>query len=196
MDRAVARHRHARVEELALVYLILVGNASRNRLRALETCRRLEEGALLTTMESGAAFRAIAFEVDVRRQSDRAVVTARGRYGLHQSRKARAGRILHGSRSCWPRRLLAVFPLVVGRAVRVLIAVLPVFAIRIHSYGCISLMVTALDSLTVAINLLYSEEEGQTKGRARNVRRLLQPPFYKRIARSGERVIVVVGTDA
>ena len=66
-----------------------------------------------------------------------------------------------------------------------MIAVLPVFAIRIHSYGCISLMLRYS---------AYCTRGGGTKG-GKNVRRLLQPPFYKRIARSGERVIVVVGTD-
>ena len=49
---------------------------------------------------------------------------------------------------CWPRRLLAVLPVAVRRAVRVLIAGLPVLAIRIHNYGWYLLDVgTAIASL-------------------------------------------------
>ena len=147
--RAVTRDCYARVEELALVHLVLVGNARRDRLRALETRRWFEKGALLTAVESSAAFWTRAFKVDVRGQSDRAVVTTGSCHGLNKPGKTRAGRILHRTRTCWPRRLLSFFPFVVGRTVGVHIAVLPVFAIRIHNYGCISLVVTTLaDAIT------------------------------------------------
>ena len=52
-----------------------------------------------------------------------------------------------------------------------------------------------LASLGVASPIDLSEGGGETMG-GKNFCQLLQPPFYKRIARSGEGVVVVVRTDS
>ena len=55
----------ARLEQLALVKLVLHGYSYRDRLQTLEARRWLEMRALLATVQSGVAFRAIAVPVDV-----------------------------------------------------------------------------------------------------------------------------------
>src|SRR5688500_4541463 len=53
---AVAHDSHAGREQLAFVGLIFIRDARRDRLDALEACRRLEVGALLAAVEGRGAF--------------------------------------------------------------------------------------------------------------------------------------------
>src|SRR5258708_6454748 len=61
----VARDGHARLEQLALVGLVLQHDPYWDRLEALKARRRLEVRALLAAVERGVALRAVAFPVNV-----------------------------------------------------------------------------------------------------------------------------------
>src|SRR5579875_2737041 len=120
---------HARGKQLAGIGLILDGDAGSDGLDALEARGGIKVGALLAAVKGGAAFGAVALEVYVARQGDRATKTSGGNYVLHQARKLRPRDIGGRPGAGLPRPLGAVG---FRPAVRVLIAVLPVFAISVH----------------------------------------------------------------
>jgi hypothetical protein len=62
----ITRDCHARGKEIARIGLVLERNANRNRPHALEPGRRLEVHALLATVQSCVALRALALEVHIR----------------------------------------------------------------------------------------------------------------------------------
>lgn len=99
---------------------------------ALEAGGRIEVHTLLAAMQSSAAFRAVAFELDVARQGNSAVVTSGSKDVLDKAWKLgtryldRKFRALHfGPVSVLARRT----------AVRIMIAVLPIFSISVHICG-------------------------------------------------------------
>ncbi|MBV8864378.1 MAG: hypothetical protein JO210_03150 [Acidobacteriaceae bacterium] len=127
----VARNRKTGREQLTGICLILYRNAYRDRLMALEAGGGIEVHTLLAAVQSSAAFRAVAFKFGVMREADSAVVTSRSYDVLDQARKLGARyvdgkfRALRSGSVSVPRRT----------AVRILIAVLPIFAISVHSCG-------------------------------------------------------------
>ena len=124
----VAGNGHARREELAGICLVFDGDALRNRLQALEARGRIEVHALFAAMQRRPAFRAVSLEIYVGRQSDRAVKASRSNHVLDQAGKLRSGDIDGRARAL----LLRLVEARVGSAVRILISVLPVFAISVH----------------------------------------------------------------
>lgn len=72
----IARNCDARREKLAGIGLVLKRDASRNRPHALESSRRLEVHALLATMQSCVALRALTLEVYIRRECHAAIETS------------------------------------------------------------------------------------------------------------------------
>ena len=87
----VAGHRNARLEQIALVGLILHRDPHRHRLQALKAGGRLKMGALFAAMQRGTAFGTFALPIDIGRERGGAVKTAGGHYVLEQPGKARAG---------------------------------------------------------------------------------------------------------
>lgn len=85
--RGIARYGNARLEEFALVGLILHGDSRRNRLKALKARGRLEMCALLAAMEGSSAFRAVSLPVDIGRKRGRATKTPGGDNVLEQARQ-------------------------------------------------------------------------------------------------------------
>src|SRR5258708_30865991 len=61
----IARDSHTRLEQLALVGLVLRHDPYGDRLEALKARRRLEVRALLAAVERGVALRAVTFPVNV-----------------------------------------------------------------------------------------------------------------------------------
>ena len=98
--RGVACHGETRLEQRALIRLVLLGNASRDRLQALEPRGRFEVRALLAAMQGSTALRAGTLKIDVRKKGGGAVEAAGCRYRLHQPRQTRPCDI-----DRWPRTL-------------------------------------------------------------------------------------------
>ena len=129
----IARHGDAGFEERAIVGLILHDNAHGDGLDALEARRGLKVRALLAAVEGGVALGALRGKLGTRHQSGGTIETARGGYGLHQSREARTGDIQRRARTGWTGTFIAVVVIVSGEvAVRFLIAALLVLAISVH----------------------------------------------------------------
>ena len=123
----------ARLEQIAVVGLVLRRNAYRYWFQALEARRGLEVRALLTTMQRGSALRTISPPIDVGGQRRRAVVAARRRHRLYHPRQPRTGDIDRRTWTLRTRALLAPRSAVSGiLAARVHIAALPVLAIAFH----------------------------------------------------------------
>jgi hypothetical protein len=89
---AFARHSNARRKESAIICLVLNGDSNRNRLRALESSRRLKVRALLAAVQLSAALRAWSVIGRARRQGRGTVIAAGSRYGLNEAGKAGACR--------------------------------------------------------------------------------------------------------
>jgi hypothetical protein len=88
--------------------------------------------ALLATMQSGITLRADAGEVDARRKRRGAIETPRRGYMLHQARQPGTGYV---NRRARPLRLLPIAERL-GVAVRILVAVLSIFAVAVHEGNC------------------------------------------------------------
>ena len=134
MDR-FACHRETRLEQRTLIGLVLHRDAYRYRLQALETSGRLKIRALLAAVQSRAALRAFAFEVDIGKKRGGAIETSCRRHRLHHARKPRAGDIDGRAWTLGAWAFLAPFAFV-GKiaAARVLVAVLTVLTFAFHSY--------------------------------------------------------------
>src|SRR5271157_2615852 len=130
---AFAGHRHARHERIALVGLVLHGDAHQDGLEALEARGWLEVGTLLATVQLGVAFGAVASEVDVWRKGCRAIETSGGGDMLDQARQAGAGDVDGRTR---PERFGPVGTEASGIAVRIHVPWLSVLAIAVHGEGC------------------------------------------------------------
>lgn len=105
-------------------------------------------------MESGSAFRAEAFEIRIGRERDRTTETSRSNYILHEARKLGPGDIEGrlGTRQPGAFRTVRFRP-----AVRIVIAVLPVFAISVHMWSIDSLESPAAGENT-SLELVYFRE--------------------------------------
>jgi hypothetical protein len=135
-----AGHGETRLEERTFVRLILHGDPYRYRLQTLEAGGGLKIGALLAAVQSRAALRAFALEVDIGKERGGAIETSCRRDRLHHTRKPRSGDV---EWRAWTLGLGAlVAPVAFGKitAVRVLIAVLTVLTFAFHRYWIGSLL--------------------------------------------------------
>src|ERR1039457_5943050 len=88
---AFSRPGHPRHKRIALVDLVLHGDAHRDGLEALETHGWLKIGALFAAVQLGVALGAVASEADVGRKGCRTVVTPGRGDMLDETRQAGAG---------------------------------------------------------------------------------------------------------
>jgi hypothetical protein len=128
-----ARHSETRFEQRTLVGLVLHWDAYRYWLQTLEPGGRLKIGTLLAAVQSDAALRAFAFEVDIGKQSGGAIEASCRRYRLHHTRKPRSGDVDGRAWTLGFGALVTPWP-VIGKitAARVLIAVLTVLSFAFH----------------------------------------------------------------
>jgi hypothetical protein len=133
VGRAFARYGDPRCEEGTLVGFILVGNAYRNWLEALETGGWLEVRTLFAAVQLGVALGTSASEVGPRRERGGAVVTTGCGHVLDQTRQPGAGYIEGRPRPLGLGPVSAWAPTV---AVRVHVPVLSILAITVHGEGC------------------------------------------------------------
>jgi len=126
----VARYCDARLEQFALVRLVLHRDAQRDRLQALKTSGRLEVGTLLAAMQGCSTFRASAFPLHIGRQGGGAAETSCRNHVLQKARKARPRDI---DRRPGARRFPAIFSArTSGFAIRILVAALSILTVVVH----------------------------------------------------------------
>ena len=128
--RGIAGHGDARLEQFALVRLVLHGDAHWDRLQALKTGGRLEVGALLAAMQGCSAFRAGTLPLHIGRQGGGAAETSCRNHVLQKARKARPRDI---DRRPGARRFPAIFSArTSGFAIRILVAALSILTVVVH----------------------------------------------------------------
>jgi hypothetical protein len=88
-----ARYGEARLEERTLVGLVLHRDPYRYWFQALEARGGLKIRTLLAAVQSDAALRAFAFEVDIGKKSGGTIETSCRGHRLHHARKPRSGDI-------------------------------------------------------------------------------------------------------
>ena len=128
-----ARYSEARLEQCTLVGLVLHRDSYRYWFQALEARGGLKIRTLLAAVQSHAALRAFAFEIDIGKKGGGAVEASCRRYRLHHARKPRSGDVERRAWTLGLRSLVAPLP-IVGKitAARVLIAVLTVLSFAFH----------------------------------------------------------------
>lgn len=134
----IAGDSHAWTEHVALVGHVLARDPDRNRLQALEACRRLKVRTLFAAMQRGIALGAGSFEVDASRERRGAVITARSRYALHQPGQAGPGDVDGGTRSlrlAWLLLIAVAMMMVAG----LIVSGLLVLTISVHEFENYSL---------------------------------------------------------
>src|ERR1700722_7514994 len=88
-----ASHGKARLEQRTLIGLILRRDPHRHRLQTLEAGGGLEIGTLLAAVQSRAALRTFALEIDVGKKRSGTVKASCRRDRLHHARKPRSGNV-------------------------------------------------------------------------------------------------------